>query len=387
MGLQKKGNSIIRLATLLVCFMLLATSCVKGETSREQMVLLNAAMREMGYEQTTETSYEKQTGAVEIELLFDFDNEVCKKNGYTFDIENSFSQVDGDWYIDCEKLSEITNHSIVGPKDDPNAEPVEFVPHEWTERFAPLIAHAGGALRTSSGEEVVYTNSYEALVQSYDLGFRVIEFDFEVTTDGQLAAVHYSGDMPIFDENGRLSITADEFLAFGTQLGYTTMLVGNILDEMLVNTDLFLVTDTKLAGSNCKVPFEVIYAEAVKRDPALLDRIIPQIYNIAMYDAVMEIYAFPNIIFTLYNTAETNSVVVDFAYNKENIKVLTTWGIPERQTRIDAGLVELAGTADLLVYAHTLNDYEDIGRLFYEGVYGLYTDSLTPADIERYRAH
>lgn len=48
-----------------------------------------------------------------------------------------------------------------------------------------LIAHAGGGI-----DGVKYTNSKEALLQSIDTGYRLIEIDLLVSSDGEILGAH-----------------------------------------------------------------------------------------------------------------------------------------------------------------------------------------------------
>jgi len=161
-----------------------------------------------------------------------------------------------------------------------------------------------------------------------------------------------------------------------------TILLGDVLDQMVINKDMFLVTDTKTAkvGKNMKREFESIKSEAMKRDPELLQRIIPQIYNIDMYTVVTEIYPFQSIIFTLYKAEESDEEILDFMAAHDDIKVITTRG--NEKGRLD--LVGPLGERDKLVYAHTLNKRKEIEAMHKLGVYGIYTDFILPSDWETY---
>lgn len=66
---------------------------------------------------------------------------------------------------------------------------------------------------------------------------------------------------------------------------YTPLLIGDILDEMIINRDIFLISDTKLYGTT---PFAILKKAAIdKRDPTLIHRIVPQIYNCAIYSSAV----------------------------------------------------------------------------------------------------
>ena len=154
---------------------------------------------------------------------------------------------------------------------------------------------------------------------------------------------------------------------------------------MLINRDMFVITDTKsfeVSEQETRRQFEIIRDEAMKRDPALLKRIIPQIYNEQMYDLVMEVYEFQDIIYTLYATASTSARAAEFVADKENIKVVTVRKTDERFLNSD-----LAGKLkpyDKLVYVHTIKYYNEFADCAKYGAYGFYAHHLTPSDYENF---
>lgn len=338
---------------------------------------LGQAMAACGYkpDETAAFSFIKNVSGKPVRVEYDFAANQCRKNSYTFDMTGRWVERQGEQYLHGPLLENITNHTLIaGGNQRLIALPIHFAPHEWTTAFPPLVAHAGGILRKTD-KNLAYTNSLEAIVQNYDLGHRVFEIDFQVTSDRNLAAVHEG--MAPGDKKG-ISMTGDEWLAHSQYVQFTTLLIGDILDQMLVNTDMFLITDTK---GDDTAAFGIIREEAAKRDSALLDRIIPQIYNRAMYDKLMGIHAFPSVIFTTYATRETPEEIVAFAASKSNIRVITTPGI---KGTVNPALLRLTARENLLLYGHTMNEYNDITQFRKKGVHGLYTDYLTPNDFETY---
>ncbi len=116
-----------------------------------------------------------------------------------------------------------------------------------TERF---IAHAGGMI-----DGHTYTNSLEALEQSYEKGFRLFELDILTTSDGHFVAAHdweswqsvtgYSGDIP-----PTLSVF-QTFKLFGI---YHPLTMEDINTWFGAHPDAVLVTD--------KVDLPVAFSEA-----------------------------------------------------------------------------------------------------------------------------
>ena len=233
-------------------------------------------------------------------------------------------------------------------------------------------------------ENGTYTNSYEALIQNYNLGHRVFEFDFMPTSDNNLALVH---DWYQFGYQNNMAMSSEEwksFEAYGgpkTDSRYTSMLIGDLLDEMLVNKDIYVVTDGKIDSEGARLEFQVIYEEAMKRDPELLNRIVPQIYNNEMYDVVMGIYEFPSIIYTTYATTLTAQEIIEFCKLHDNIDMIAAH---DEDVRFDAITIEEIHNNGMMFFVHTINTYNEITINSSRGCDGFYTDLLLPSDLEVY---
>lgn len=349
----------------------------KEQIAREYLPL-SQTMVACGYQPDEEDpfAYTKQTASQEIRVAFDFDADTCVKNLYTFNLDLQWTLCEGEAFVSKAILEGIVNCSMyLQDGQTVVAKATTYSPNAWATAFEPLIAHSGGALRTAA-ENKIYTNGLSAMVQNYDLGHRVFELDFQRTTDDDLAAVHEG--FVEGDDNGIL-MTAAEWKQYTGMGNIQPMLIGDVLDQMLINQDMFLITDTKGRDTT---DFDILYRSAAQRDLSLLDRVVPQIYDREMYDSVMSVYDFPSVIFTTYDTDETPQEVVAFAAGKENIHVVT---IPYSNGHYEKEYIELAGQAGLLLYMHTLNAYEDITALRKEGIHGLYTDLLLPRDFALYR--
>ena len=122
----------------------------------------------------------------------------------------------------------------------------------------------------------------------------------------------------------------------------------------------------------------------MKRDRNLLKRIIPQIYDEQMYDLIMDIYDFPDVIYTLYATGSTVDRVVEFVSDKDNIKVVT---VNKDEARFqDDGLAEKLSKIDRLVYIHSLLEFDEFAKYAKYGAYGYYAHHLTPVDYNMYKS-
>lgn len=277
----------------------------------------------------------------------------------------------------CEK-DVIKNTDIIYTSDvldvSDDVSEISADPHRWTELCDGLIAHAGGGLYKidDNGEKisVIYTNSPEALENSYKNGHRVFEMDFLLTSDGKLAAVHDWVNIA-----GKKQ-SSEEWKNFKIDGVYTSMFIGDVYKFMLEYPDTFLVTDTKsfyYGEKDIQKQFEELVNTAKDIDESLLNRIIPQVYDQSCYKILMEVYPFESVIYTLYESPDSDKEVVDFVAKHDNIKVVTMEWYRYTEEFYD-DLTELSK----YIYFFTINVPKEIERFRSWGVHGFYTDYMNP---------
>ena len=348
-----------------------------------------------GYTQSEfcDNRYDKTIASLPVNITFNFIGNSCRKNEYTFDISNMLYTLRDVIYIKKECLSAITNY-VYNVDDNyeitaiPITDTYVYSDHTWTDR--QLIAHAGGGYRdTEGGYYSYYTNSYEALVQNYNLGARIFEFDFSLTTDGRLAAVH---DWDNFANMDGEPVSSEEWETMDTvakpltDRTFTPMFIEDILDQMMVNQDMYLITDVKYDDATqeeIEQEFLSIYNAAMARDPMLINRIVPQIYVEEMYDWIMDIYNFPSIIFTCYKTDATADEIISFCGSKSNIHVITA---KYKDKRFDEEAINLLHENGLLLYNYTVSTFTKMYDGLANGVDGIYSNTLLPQDFDVYNA-
>ena len=215
------------------------------------------------------------------------------------------------------------------------------------------IIHAAGALKTRSGNEVVYTNSLDALRNMYHAGNRFCEIDIREASDGVLICAH--GDENHLANGSELPADADstDFLSERLFGEFQPMTVEMLASFMNAHLDLVIVTDAQ--GDNLE-----ICRKLAELWPDLRDRFIVQIYHEKEYGQVREM-GFRNLIYTLYRAdseernlwrirhfAETHELVgvtiqKEQFYNLKNRIAMAHCGVP--------------------FMFHTVNDYEEIKEM------------------------
>lgn len=250
----------------------------------------------------------------------------------------------------------------------------------WAYR---IIAHAMGGINGHT-----YTNTLDAFVANYELGSRLFETDLLLTTDNKLIARHeWTGNMSKL--LGQLDVLPAA--KQGTPLSYNEVMdspilglyspldIDKIMDLLIAYPDAYIVTDTKeLDPELVTRQFTLIIEAAERKDPSLLARIVPQIYSRDMLDVVNKVHAFPEVIYTLYQSQDSDEQVIDFV--KE-----TGVEITMPTTRATKSFVHKLKQAGARVYVHTVNDEQEISKLSRMGVDGFYTDFVSEDDLSRIR--
>ncbi|MET1168373.1 hypothetical protein ABWV16_25350, partial [Bacillus velezensis] len=116
--------------------------------------------------------------------------------------------------------------------------------------------------------------------------------------------------------------------------------------------------------------------EVRRTDPALLNRIIPEIFSPEMYDTVMGIHPFPNKIYSLYKTGASAESIVEFVRDKQ----LTAVAMPVYRVYLNPNLVPTLHKFGVKSYVHTVNSRPVMQILSRFGVHGFYTDQEKPPE-------
>ncbi|GHV10849.1 hypothetical protein FACS1894219_01020 [Clostridia bacterium] len=307
-----------------------------------------------------------------IDVKIDFDAELIYKNDLVYNIADKYDIVDGVIYIDSTLLGSVVNKIVTSDGGDIKLSPIKYTAHAWTDISDGLVAHAAGSIAVKYSDRTDYiieTNSFEAFRTSYANGYRVFEIDLNLTSDGKLAAVH---DWTRYERVMSLS----EYMKHKIKGVYSTMDLERILTMMNYCEDIFMITDTKsfeYTDEQIKVQFRELYNTAMKINPALLNRIIPQIYNQKMYALIRDIYKWNSIIYTLYQSHDSDDEVVKFVSSHSDIKVVAMAPV-KFSDKFGADLTK----AEKLVYCYTLNDTVEAAALRKRGVHGIYTDYIFP---------
>lgn len=239
------------------------------------------------------------------------------------------------------------------------------------------------ALTDANGRELVTVlNCLEGFQAQYAAGVRVFEADLRLTSDMEVVLRH---DWRAGWQEGvsETSIpTLEEFLETPVLGEYTPLSFQDLLLLMEEYPDVCIITDTKFTEAEVvTAQFTAMLSDAKELGLTyLFDRFVIQVYDELMFKVVDGLHHFPHYIYTLYATGfagtegafrEAASFCVDNGFLG-----LTLWDYWWRET-----YAPIARELGVAVYVHTVNDAQEARELLDQGVSGIYTDTLTPADL------
>jgi len=228
------------------------------------------------------------------------------------------------------------------------------------------VAHALGGIGESTN-----TNAREAFIYNYLLGMRLFEVDLRFTKDSRLVAFHDDDMEELLGISGDvLQLSEEEFLKQNIHNKYTPLSLTTLLKLLQMHRDAFIITDTKDATLDM---LTILVARVKEVDPALLDRIVPQFYQIEEFVQINRIHPFPQILFTLHRANATDEEVLRFVEGKDQII-----GVVIPLFRYSPEFVRALRERGKNVYVHTVNDAEEIRQFLSKGVTGVYTDRAFP---------
>ena len=240
-----------------------------------------------------------------------------------------------------------------------------------TERvYERMIAHGGGTV-----EGFDTSSSVDAVNMAINNGFKLIELDMEFSADNKIIMLH-DWDRTVITYLGRkfdIKLTEKQFnnqLICGKFEPLTFEKLTKILDS---NPQVRIVTDTK--GDNIK-----LLTTIAEKYPAYISRMVPQIYDYSEFETVSSL-GYSDIIFTLYMQDKINYNQLLGFVKRNDIYAVTVgkdyWikGLPEKLSR-----------DGIVVYTHPIYTVEEAEEEFKRGVYGVYSSTLIPSEIEEHGA-
>lgn len=285
---------------------------------------------------------------------------------------------------DSEETSDKTESKDTPEPEEEDPEIVEKEKPEGelsaTEILAnqQLIAHGMGAIG-----DLTIPNCLESFLVQYEAGIRVFEVDLRLTRDVQVVLRH---DWWSTWQEGIDWVhipTREKFVSEKIKGEYTPLSFRDLLLLMEEYPDICVITDSKFTESDIfSIQFDAMLADAHELGLTyLFDRIVVQVYDGNMRTGLNNIYPFPHYIYTLYQDATFKGTTDSFREKAAYCADRGIEGITMDEYWWKSSFAAIAEEYGIGVYVHTVNDIDKAKKYLNEGVSGIYTDSIKPADI------
>ena len=204
-------------------------------------------------------------------------------------------------FAGCAGDDDFSASTVDGGEISMPSENNVFTLYKDTVESSSYFAHALGGI-----DGYTYTNSAEALENSYASGFRLFEADFSLTSDGKAVLSHGFGERDYLLRLGLENLkgenaytpTYDEFMAFSIMGKFTPMGAHDLYLFMKEHNDMFLLVDVgELSYDDTRAVYSEI-VQSFENDDAALSRLIVGGHTFEMIDAVKSVYDFS--LFNLY---------------------------------------------------------------------------------------
>ena len=227
----------------------------------------------------------------------------------------------------------------------------------------PIILHAGGSVE---GHD--YYNTDTNIEEFYNNSTRLFEFDFMLSSDQEIILVHKFEEPFYPDWNNQTRVDKSTFDAFLILDQYQTLNLDELLLILLDYEDLNIVIDTK------ETDYINLYTKLIQEvmlfDESLLERMIPQLYSIAMYDQIEALYTFQEYHYTTYKYEDSLTDIVSFINSTSSINIVT---FPKENL---FHLLYLKNNVDNPLATHTINSTFIAKLYLYHGAEYIFTDKI-----------
>ncbi len=228
-----------------------------------------------------------------------------------------------------------------------------------------MIAHAGGIYNGLD-----HTNSKEAvdnyLMSTVDDEIRVIELDFDYTSDNKLVCSH------LYRDKGFDYIPSyDEYMNYNID-GYTTIDFNDVINYMEQNNNLYIMVDTKVEQHTDKTIVDIAQYMINNIPKDYIDRLIFQLYYPKQKDQMMKLYNFKeeNLVLSLYKGYPMINETLRDAY-KYNFSVI----LFNKRFFTDDEVKRLVNK-NFITVVYTVNKQSEKDKLINKGISTFITDNL-----------
>ncbi len=246
-------------------------------------------------------------------------------------------------------------------------QPLETNGNEWYAKYH-FIAHNGGII-----EGRLHTGSREAWEHSYERGVRIIDADYEFTSDNH-GAIRHSWKEALEQGQEPNPMTLHDFMSAPINYKYHAMAAEDMIDFMLSHKDVYIAVEAK--HDAVKVFDSLVQTAKRMNAEEILSCVIVSLYDTKDIDRVKAVYPFKNFALRQYGWQHNWYELAEFCV-KNDIHAVNIFDFV-----IDADPegVKILTSKGIHIFAAIINSLSQLQAYKDLGVTGAVSDYLSESD-------
>ena len=243
---------------------------------------------------------------------------------------------------------------------------------EWYAKYH-FIAHNGGII-----EGRLHTGSKEAWEHSYERGVRIIDADYELTSDNH-GVIRHGWAETLEQGQEPNPMTLHDFMSAPINYKYHAISAEDIIDFMRSHSDVYIAVDAK--HDPVKI-FGMMVQDAKRMNAEeILSRVIVSVYDTRDIGRVKAVYPFKNFALRQYGFSHNWYALAEFCV-KNDIHAVNIFNFVIDK---DPDGVKILTSKGIHVFAAVVNSLSQLQAYKDLGVTGAVSDFLSESDWELLR--
>ena len=240
---------------------------------------------------------------------------------------------------------------------------------EWYAKYH-FIAHNGGII-----EGRLHTGSKEAWQHSYERGVRIIDADYEFTSDNH-GVIRHGWSQNLEQGNEPNPMTLDGFTSTPINYKYHALTVEDMIDFMLSHKDVYIAVDAK--HDAVKVFDSLVQTAKKMNAEEIFSRVIVSLDDTNDVERVKDVYPFKNFALRQYGFSHNWYKLAEFCI-KNDIHAVNIF---DYVLNADPEGVKILTSKGIHVFAAVVNSLRQLQGYKDLGVTGAVSDYLSESDWE-----
>lgn len=249
-------------------------------------------------------------------------------------------------------------------------QPLEDEENAWYLNHR-VRAHAGGGIDGN-----MYTNSMDAIINSYNNGMRIAELDVTITSD-EIAVISHNF-MPEVTVGLSELPNYDDFMKSKICNKYTPMSLRDLINFLYQHKDFYVVLDHPAKGLNQLKKIITQFMAIIDGNPGMeeiYDRTIVQVFKQEEHEWMKSLGKFKNLEYYFSYKRDIEGAIPYIINNKIHT-------VSINRKRLTEELLDKFNRLNVKVYSPSINEPDEVREAFRMGCWGITSDFITEENLK-----